>query len=138
MTVTTTIVASAGLERVTAAVLRAVEASGWRAAPAQEPTTGGGTLLTIERGSRLRSLLVGAHAGDSFHVRETLLLTREGPSPDEGAEGARTTIVYRTSDGRSALLGGPYGAQHELDAYTRTLERIEVELRRDGLAVGRL
>lgn len=138
MTVTTTLVASAGLERVTAAVLHAVDATGWRAAPAQEPTAEGGTLLTIERGSRLRSLLVGAHAGDSFHVRETIRIAEENPPPDEDSESPRTTIVYRTSDGRSALLGGPYGAQHELDVYTRTLEHIEAELQHEGLAVGRL
>ncbi|QPL05366.1 MULTISPECIES: hypothetical protein [Actinomyces] len=119
----TALIAHAPEPQVRALLARVFTEGGWR-------VTDDVDTLVVERGSRGKTLLFGAAAGEDFYLHQTLTLE---PGEYEGAP--TTAITYPTS---SAVItrGGPYGADREMRVHDEYSQRIITALREAGIAVG--
>lgn len=140
MPITTLLLAHAPLAEVRAAVEPALAAIGWTVTAEEDgPVT---TRLILERGSRLKTLLLGGGAADDLHLRHVVTLSESvaGRPRLSGPDDAETVteIRYPTSGGGSITRGGPYGADRDLRLHELGSERIVTVLREAGIAVGRL
>ncbi|MEE1650797.1 hypothetical protein V1260_08315 [Brachybacterium sp. J144] len=83
-----------------------------------------GTRIDYERGSRGRTILLGALAGGAFHLTAQLEV-REGDHA--------TDVVYRWGPGAGLVLGGTMGRQRAMRVHGETAQALRERTARDGL-----
>lgn len=82
--------------------------------------------VDYERGSRRRTILLGALAGEAFFLTAPMEL-RERESTTE--------VRYRWGAGAGAALGGSLGRRRAARAHQQTADALEAHLERLGLLV---
>ncbi|MBB5830315.1 hypothetical protein [Brachybacterium aquaticum] len=101
---------------------------GWRVA---EDSPGH---LVLERGSRRRTVLLGALAGSGFHLSAPLTFVAERDA--QGAVAGQVTVIgYRWGRTAGRALGGTVGRSRAARAHARTAAALAARFAADGRLV---